>query len=190
MKASEAILKIKALFEDMPEEPKKEEEKEVKVEMKEYQLKDGVKVMISALEVGGMVEMEDGSPAPDGEHQLADGQIMVTEGGAIKEIKQPEQEVEIEVEAGKKIEEMQSAFNETIDQLKKENQKLHSELSQMKDKMKNGFTEVIALIETMSKVPQADPVQKPQSFKYVNTNDIKIERLNKYREAILNQATK
>lgn len=195
MKASEAILKIKALFEDMPEEPKKEEpkkEEEVKVEMKEYQLKDGAKIMISALEVGGSVQMEDGSPAPDGEHELADGQMIIVEGGIIKEIKQPEAEpkVEVEVEAKKKIEEMQSAFNETIGQLKEENQKLHSELSQIKDKMKNGFTEVIALIETMSKVPQVDPVQKPQSFKYASSNDMKIEKLSKYREAILNSATK
>ncbi len=195
MKASEAILKIKALFEDMPEEPKKEEpkkEEEVKVEMKEYQLKDGAKIMISALEVGGSVQMEDGSPAPDGEHELADGQMIVVEGGVIKEIKQPEAEekVEIEVEAKKKIEEMESAFNATISQLKEENQKLHSELAQIKDKMKNGFTEVIALIETMSKVPQVDPVQKPQSFKYASSNDMKIEKLSKYREAILNSATK
>lgn len=194
MKASEAILKIKALFEDMPEEPKKEDapKEDIKVEMKEYQLKDGAKVMISALEVGGSVQMEDGSPAPDGEHELADGQIIVVEGGVIKEIKQPEEEagVEIEVEAKKKMEEMESAFNETISQLKEENQKLHSELAQIKDKMKNGFTEVIALIETMSKVPQVDPVQKPQSFKYASSNDIKIERLSKYREAILNSATK
>ncbi len=105
MNPKEAILKIRALFEDMPEPMPQEEEKvdEVKVEMAEYVLADGTKVMISALEVGGEVVLEDGSPAPDAEHKLADGQVIVTEGGKIKEIKvEEEPAVEIEVESKKR----------------------------------------------------------------------------------------
>ena len=89
MNAQEAILKIKALFEDN-EMPKVEDiaaPVETKVEMAEYSLVDGTKVQISALEVGGMVQMADGTPAPQGEYQLMDGtSIQVDEMGAIIEI--------------------------------------------------------------------------------------------------------
>jgi uncharacterized protein with von Willebrand factor type A (vWA) domain len=195
MKAVEAILKIKALFEDMPkeevgkEEPKQEE---VKVEMSEYQLADGTKIMISSLEVGGMVELEDGTPAPDGEHELADGQKIVTEGGVIKEIKTEEKEpaVEVEIEAEKKKDEMQSEFNKKFEDLKSENEKLKNELSEMKSKMKEGFSHVVSLVESIAKVPQAEPTQKPSSFKFATTEDMKFERLSKYRDAILKTKNK
>ena len=67
MNAVEAIKNIRALFSDMPVPMPQEESKpeEVKVEMAEYILEDGTKVMISSLEVGGEVVLEDGSPAPD-----------------------------------------------------------------------------------------------------------------------------
>jgi hypothetical protein len=66
MNAKDAILKIKALFEDMPEAAPAQEE--AKQDFAEYQLADGTKVMISALEIGGEVKLEDGSFAPDGDH--------------------------------------------------------------------------------------------------------------------------
>ncbi len=49
MNLGEAILKIRALFEDMPEPMPQDEEKEEKVMMAEYVLEDGTKVMISSL---------------------------------------------------------------------------------------------------------------------------------------------
>ena len=65
-----------------------------KVEMAEYSLADGTKVMISALEIGGKVEMADGTPAPQGEHQLMDGTIIqVDELGIIIEIASPKEDV-------------------------------------------------------------------------------------------------
>ena len=89
MNAQEAILKIKALFEDAPmTEPVVPSEP--KVEMMEYSLLDGTKVMIDKLEVGGKVTMEDGSNAPLGEHQLADGtKVVVDEAGVILEMEAP-----------------------------------------------------------------------------------------------------
>ena len=74
MNAQEAILKIKALFEDNVAPVEVEAEvapivEETKVEMAEYSLMDGTKVEISALEVGGTVLLADGTPAPAGEHQ-------------------------------------------------------------------------------------------------------------------------
>jgi preprotein translocase subunit YajC len=184
MNPKEAILKIRALFEDMPE-PMPEEEKvdEVKVEMAEYVLEDGTKVMISSLEVGGEVVLEDGTPAPDAEHKLADGQVIVTEGGKITEIKVGEEPVEIEIEAGnKKMDEMEAKLSA----LEVENESLKAKLSEVEKKAAQGFSQVIELIEEIAKVPQADPIEKTQSFKFESTKDIKFDRLNKYRNAILN----
>ena len=183
MNPKEAILKIRALFEDMPE-PMPEKEEEVKVEMAEYVLEDGTKVMISSLEVGGEVVLEDGNPAPDGEHKLADGQVIVTEGGKIKEVKvEEEPAVEIEVEAGnKKMDELEAILSA----LEVENESLKAKLSEVERKAAQGFSQVIELIEEIAKVPQADPIEKTQSFKFESTKDIKFDRLAKYRNAILN----
>jgi hypothetical protein len=183
MNPKEAILKIRALFEDMPE-PMPEKEEEVKVEMAEYVLEDGTKVMISSLEVGGEVVLEDGNPAPDGEHKLADGQVIVTEGGKIKEVKvEEEPAVEIEVEAGnKKMDELEAILSA----LEVENESLKAKLSEVERKAAQGFSQVIELIEEIAKVPQADPIEKTQGFKFESTKDIKFDRLAKYRNAILN----
>lgn len=189
MNPKEAILKIRALFEDMPE-PMPEEE-QLPVEMAEYSLADGTKVMISALEVGGEVKLEDGSAAPDAEHELADGTKIVTEGGVIKEVKAAEEpSVEIEVEAGKKIEEkMQeivAEFQSKIDALASEKAELEAKLADIEKKQKEGFSAVLNLIEEVTKLPQADPTEQPQSFKFESSKDVKFERLNRYRNAILN----
>jgi hypothetical protein len=186
MNPKEAILKIRALFEDMPE-PMPEKEEEVKVEMAEYVLEDGTKVMISSLEVGGEVVLEDGSPAPDAEHKLADGQVIVTEGGKITEIKVEEEPVEIEIEAGnKKMDEKMGEMEDKVSALEKENADLKSKLAEFEKKAAQGFSQVIELIEEIAKVPQADPIEKTQGFKFASNNDIKLDRLNKYRNAILN----
>ena len=188
MNPKEAILKIRALFEDMPE-PMPEEE-QLPVEMAEYSLVDGTKVMISALEVGGEVKLEDGSAAPDAEHTLVDGTKVTTEGGVIKEIEAPEVVEEVEVEAGKKMEEKMAEvvaeFQSKIDALNTEKAALEAKLADIEKKQKEGFSAVLNLIEEVTKMPQADPTEQPQSFKFEATKDIKFERLNKYRNAILN----
>jgi len=99
MNAQEAILKIKALFEDNAA-PVKEVEaeqtkvEETKVEMAEYSLMDGTKVEISALEVGGSVNLADGSVAPAGDHELMDGtEITLDENGKIIAIETKVEEV-------------------------------------------------------------------------------------------------
>lgn len=186
MNPKEAILKIRALFEDMPE-PMPEEE-QMPVEMAEYSLVDGTKVMISSLEVGGEVKLEDGSAAPDAEHELADGTKIVTEGGVIKEVKAAEEpSVEIEVEAKEdKIEEMKKQFEDKIAEVVAEKQKLEEKIKDLEKKQKEGFSAVLNLIEEVTKLPQADPTEQPQSFKFESSKDVKFERLNRYRNAILN----
>lgn len=193
MNPKEAILKIKALFEDMPKQEEAPAEEVKAAEFAEYSLADGTKVMISSLEVGGEVKLEDGSNAPDGEHQLADGTQISTLEGKIVEIEKAEvpaqENVDVEVESKKmekKMEEMAAEFQSKISDMEIMNAALMAKLEALENKSKTGFSQVVELIEEMSKVPQADPIEMPQTFKFEATKDIKFERLNKYRNAILN----
>ena len=201
MNAQEAILKIKALFEDNAA-PVKEDEadmtkvEETKVEMAEYSLMDGTKVEISALEVGGLVTIE-GQPAPAGDHELMDGtEITLDENGKITEIEtkvvEASPEVDTEVEAGadykdKKMQEMAEQFEAKIAELIDAKNVSDAKVLDLENKVKQGFAQVAELIEALSNTPSTDPIQRPNSFNsFINTNDIKSQRLDKYRQAILN----
>jgi hypothetical protein len=192
MNAQEAILKIKALFDDniLPVEAEDTKVEETKVEMAEYSLMDGTKVEISALEIGGLVTLE-GNPAPVGDHELMDGtEITLDENGMITaiETKVVEASPEVDVEAGydkKKVEEMAEAFEAKIAELIEAN---NSKIAELENKVKQGFQQVADLIESISQTPTEDPIQKPNSFtEFVKTNSIKEQRINKYRDAILNK---
>jgi hypothetical protein len=202
MNAQEAILKIKALFEDNAA-PVKEDEaditkvEETKVEMAEYSLMDGTKVEISALEVGGLVTIE-GQPAPTGDHDLMDGtQITLDENGKITEIEvkvvEASPEVDTEVEAGadykdKKMEKMAEQFEANIAELIEAKNVSDAKVLDLENKIKQGFAQVAELIEALSNTPSEDPIKKPNSFnEFVNTKGIKEQRLEKYRNAILNK---
>ena len=191
MNAQEAILKIKALFDDniLPVEAEVDPVEETKVEMAEYSLMDGTKVEISALEIGGLVTLE-GNPAPVGDHELMDGtEITLDENGMITaiETKVVEASPEVDVEAGydkKEVEEMAEAFEAKIAELIEAN---NAKIAELENKVKQGFQQVADLIESISKTPTEDPIKKPNSFtEFVKTNSIKEERINKYRQAILN----
>jgi hypothetical protein len=201
MNAQEAILKIKALFEDNAAPVKEDEANnpnvlETKVEMAEYSLMDGTKVEISALEIGGLVTIE-GQPAPAGDHELMDGtEITLDENGKITEIEtkvvEASPEVDTEVEAGadykdKKIEEMAEQFEAKIAQLTEAKNVSDAKVLDLENKVKQGFAQVAELIEALSNTPSEDPIKKPNSFnEFVNTKGIKEQRLEKYRNAILN----
>lgn len=194
MNAQEAILKIKALFDDNTTPIEVEAEvapmvEETKVEMAEYSLMDGTKVEISALEIGGLVTLE-GQPAPVGDHELMDGtEITLDENGMITaiETKVVEASPEVDVEAGydkKKEEEMAEEFNAKIAELVEAND---AKIAELENKVKQGFQQVAELIEAISSTPTEDPIKKPSSFtEFVNTKSIKEQRIDKYRQAILN----
>lgn len=192
MNPKEAILKIKALFEDMPKvEAPVEEVKSV--EFADYVLADGSKVQISSLEIGGEVKDADGNALPDGEYKLADGTSVTVSVGKISEIASPEEDKmpeEAPEDMGKtmdkKMEEMTAEFQSKISDMEILNAALMAKIEALENKSKEGFSQVVELIEEMTKVPQADPIEKPQTFKFEATKDIKFERLNKYRNAILN----
>jgi hypothetical protein len=200
MNAQEAILKIKALFEDNVapvEEVQAEETKveETKVEMAEYSLMDGTKVEISALEIGGLVTIE-GQPAPAGDHELMDGtEITLDESGKIIEIETKVEEVtpEVDTELGdkkdyeEKMAELSEQFAAKFAELIEAKNASDLKVLELESKVKQGFAQVAELIEALSNTPSEDPIQKPNSFNsFIKTNDIKEARLNKYRNAILN----
>jgi hypothetical protein len=201
MNAQEAILKIKALFEDNVAPVEVEAEvapmvEETKVEMAEYSLMDGTKVEISALEIGGSVTLADGSVAPMGEHELMDGtQITLDENGIIiaieSKVEEVLPEVDTEVEASKeedkKMAEMAEQFEAKFAELVEAKEAAEQKVLDLENKVKEGFAQVADLIMALSNVPTADPIQKPNGFsEFVSNKDIKEERLSKYRQALLN----
>jgi hypothetical protein len=201
MNAQEAILKIKALFEDNVAPVEVEAEvspmvEETKVEMAEYSLMDGTKVEISALEIGGTVLLADGTPAPAGEHQLMDGtQIQLDENGIIVEISsatedatsEPDTEVEATKEEDKKMQEMAEQFEAKFAELVEAKIAAEKRVEELESKIKQGFAQVADLIEALSNTPTVDPIQRPNSFaSFTTTKDMKESRLEKYRNALLN----
>lgn len=194
MNPKEALLQIRALFEDMPQvaQPVEPVAPEVtKVEMAEYSLVDGTKVMISALEIGGKVEMEDGTPAPMGEHQLMDGtSIQVDETGTIIEIASPKDDI-VEEEPVAPAAPIAPAQDTTamVAELIEQKSQLETKIAELESKVKQGFAQVAELVEALSNTPTAEPTQKAANAfqSYVSTKDTKYERLEKYRNAILNK---
>jgi hypothetical protein len=201
MTTKEAIQQIRALFEDVPQVEPKEAPvapmvepiapEVTKVEMAEYSLADGTKVMISALEIGGKVELADGTPAPQGEHQLMDGtSIQVDELGIIIEIASPKEDV-IEEEPIAPAAPVAPAQDTTAmaEMFAAQKEELEKKIVELENKVKQGFAQVAELVEALSNTPMSEPTQKSANAfqSYVSTNDIKYERLEKYRNAILNK---
>jgi uncharacterized protein YuzE len=195
MNAKDAIMQIRALFEDMPQveapAPIEAPIEEVPVTFAEYSLMDGTKVMISELAIGGVVTLADGTPAPIGEHQLADGtQIELDENAKIISIETPEAEAEIAdetpAEMGKKMDEKMA---DEIAALVSENENLKTQVAQLEAKVKNGFSQVAELIEALTKTPNAEPIAQPKNnfSANVTTHDMKYDRLEKFRNALLNK---
>ena len=195
MNAKDAIMQIRALFEDMPmvdaPAPAPAPIEEVPVTFAEYSLLDGTKVMISELAIGGQVTLEDGSPAPMGEHQLADGtKIVLDEAAKILSIETPEAEAkeaeEVPAELGNKIDEKMA---DEIANLVAENEGLKTQVAQLEAKVKNGFSQVAELIEALTKTPNAEPIAQPKNNfgSNVTTKDMKYDRIEKFRNALLNK---
>ena len=144
-----------------------------------YSLEDGTKIMISKLEVGGIVTLENGTPAPAGQHTLADGtKIVLAEGGVIADImpKEVEEKVEIEIEGAedakkkeeeemkKKIAEMEgkfSAYESNFSALKSDYDGLKAAFGKQSEAMQG----LIQLVDTLVNVPSQAPAEVPNSFK-------------------------
>jgi hypothetical protein len=195
MNAKDAIMQIRALFEDMPQveapAPIEAPIEEVPVTFAEYSLMDGTKVMISELAIGGQVTLADGTPAPTGEHQLADGtKIVLDEAAKILSIETPEAEAkeadETPAEMGKKYDEK---MEQDVNALVKENENLKKQVAELEAKVKNGFSQVAELIEALTKTPNAEPIAQPKNNfgSNVTTKEMKYDRIEKFRNALLNK---
>ena len=157
-----------------------------------YTLADGTSVMITALEVGGIVTLADGTPAPAGEHMLADGSsIIVGEGGVIVEIKPkpeevaPEIEVEIESEGPSDIEEMKSRIKKMEDQLAKGQVDMsafqvdYAALKEASAKAQEAVQVLIQLVETLIQEPAQEPAATPDTFRKTSVQS-RADRIRNY----------
>lgn len=113
-------------------------------------------VQAESFDVGMVLNVvgEDGSmtPAPDGEHTLADGTVLVTVGGVITEVKEPEMEDETEevvvtaedmskvfVEKHdfeailSRVDAIEAALMETLDALTKKNEELSNKIQKLSE---------------------------------------------------------
>lgn len=182
MTAQEALLKIKAMFAEA-------QAPEVAVaSFAEYVLASGAKVMIDKLEVGGKVVLVDEagneSPAPVGEHTLADGtKIVLDEAGMILSIVAPEVEVEVEAPESeielmkKKVAEMEAQ----IEEMKKMKMNSDALLNEQSEKFSKAITELTDVVIELTKTPSVQPEAPKEKFRHFDSKQDKISRfLNKY----------
>lgn len=170
MSPKEALEQIRALFAEPgmpPAEPKKVEPvPPTEMSTKEYVLEDGTKLLVSELEVGGMVAVmqEDGTsaPAPAGEHKLADGTLITTaENGVITAVTMPPAPAMPEEEMAK--------FRDELAALRQENEQLRDRLASMGAAFDKHYADnsdrmakLAGILESMLSVPGAEPVQAPK----------------------------
>lgn len=193
MTVKQGIEQIKVLLSAQAELQTEEVAQEPATELsfETYDLMDGTKIDLSALEMGGDAMLVDESgnsvTAPNGEYELADGTMVTVVEGKIEGIESPEAEMpEVEDEMTKeKEEEMSTQFDEmdaTINYLKAENEALKAKLDEMDGKFNQAFEKVFVLVEELAKMPSADAIQAPkQSFKVTESKADKVDRfLNKF----------
>ena len=189
MNYQETINKIKMLFEANPMTPTTSPDVNA---LPEYILQDGTKIVVDKLEVGGKVTL-DGSPAPDGEHQLQDGTIVETKDGTITEISTPAEEAtddsvtsdmkDVPAPAPTpdvKIAEEMASINTKMDDFASKQKMLEDAIAKHGEAMK----QMMALIEQMAKAPVSEPAS-PVANQYTSQKSMdKDERFESILEAI------
>jgi hypothetical protein len=183
MNVSEAIEKIKVLLADNNATQTEEiaPEPATQLVFVTYDLKDGSKIDLSALEIGADAMLVDASgnsvSAPDGEYELADGTMMTVAGGKVEGIESPVGELPTSEEAIMEANSQFDEMNATITYLQAENEALKNKLGELEGKFNQGFSEMLSVLEGFTKTPVADPIQNPKnSFRIVEPKADKIER--------------
>jgi hypothetical protein len=193
MTTIEALNKIKQLFADAgqlvdpnpaPAPENKPEPGAQSVNMvSEYILKDGTKVLVDKLEPGGIAKIVDQSGAeifaPVGEHELADGMIMVVgENGVISEVKPVQAaapEVSVEVEATKQMKKKLDEMVEMINQMKTNFESQIAEATAENKKLSTGMSKLTDVIIGMCQTPSAEPTKPANAFsQHVESRNDKI----------------
>jgi dGTP triphosphohydrolase len=192
MTFKEAIDKIKVMLEENQVETVEQVDapaNELKFET--YDLIDGTKIDLSALEIGAdaMLVDESGnaSPAPSGEYELADGTKISVMDGKVEGIETPEAEspmVEEEMATEEVKVDQFETMNATIEYLQAENEALKSKVESLEGKFKEGFANVAEALEKLSTIPSAEPAQESKNkFALHESKDSKI---NRYLELVKN----
>lgn len=183
MNVSEAIEKIKVMLADNAVQQTEEiaPEPATQLVFETYDLKDGSKIDLSALEIGADAMLVDESgnsvSAPDGEYELADGTMITVVGGKVEGIETPQAEAPTSEEAPMEADSQFDEMNATITYLQAENEALKNKLGELESKFNQGFSEMLSVLEGFSKTPVADPIQNPKNnFRIVEPKADKIER--------------
>ena len=183
MNVSEAIEKIKVMLADNAVAQTEEiaPEPATQLVFETYDLKDGSKIDLSALEIGADAMLVDESgnsvSAPDGEYELADGTMITVVGGMVEGIETPQAELPTSEEAPLEADSQFDEMNATITYLQAENEALKNKLGELESKFNQGFSEMLSVLEGFSKTPVADPIQNPKNnFRIVEPKADKIER--------------
>ena len=203
----EAIQKIKQMFAeagelpvaDAPAAQMAEESAEPIEAAKEYVLESGQKVMIDKLEIGGKVSLVDEAgaltPAPVGEHKLADGtQITVDESGSILAIELPEadvveekvEEVPVAAEMPKEEDEMKKKIEEMQKQLDEIKMAYDAKMAQQEARFSKGISDISDVLVQLINTPSASATEQPKDkFNvHVESKDAKLERFLQFAKSI------
>ena len=161
-----------------------------------YDLKDGSKIDLSALEIGADAMLVDESgnatQAPDGEYELVDGTMISVASGKVEGVETAKAE-----EPGVEEEEMSNDNSEKfevidadIDILKAENEnlksvnkELESRIQTLESKFSESMDQVLNLVAEIAKGPSDEPTRKPKAnaFSGHESKDAKAERfLNRF----------
>lgn len=161
-------------------------------------LSDGTPIMIEpAIEIGAAVTVAaDGEivPVENAAHELADGTVIVTEGGIITEVIPVEGDVVVEEEMGtetpapaakevpspktvierteveRKFSEMEEATNAKIDELTNTNKELAEKLDEINKANEEKFNKMLEAVEVLMDFSIEKPAQAPKTTKgKVNT---------------------
>lgn len=152
MNYQETINKIKQLFEAAAPEVGVAPVSPDVTALTDYILQDGTKISVDKLEVGGMVTIN-GTPAPDGEHQLQDGTVIQTKDGAIVEISTPAEEVVDESVTTDMAAEKMAAIDKTV----AENCAKIKMIEETMAKQSEAIKSMMALVEKMAQAPISEP---------------------------------
>lgn len=201
----EAIQKIQQMFTDngmmpvaeAPAAQMAEESAQPIESVKEYVLMSGQKVLIDKLELGGKVMIVDEagqqSPAPVGEHELADGtKIVLDEAGTI---------LELEVRAADKVEEeiipdapvepsaeelMKKKIEEMQKQLDEIKMSYDAKLAQQEARFSKGISDLSDVLVQLINTPSAEATEQPKDkFNvHVESKEAKLERFLQFAKSI------
>lgn len=188
MNYQETINKIKALFEmaapdasatsAMPMSPDVSS-------LTDYILQDGTKISCDKMAIGGSVTIN-GTPAPDGEHQLQDGTMIETKDGLILEITTPAEEAtdeNVNSDMGKKMEDIVAKMTSHEAMFTSYESRFKSN-EDLINKQQSAITMLMQMVEKLATMPVDQPATSSTNQFTSQKNEDKEERFQSVVDAI------